>query len=488
MRVDTALAIFNTHRCSEETFRSELEDIFADGYLDIDEAQFLKKLIAPSPGIEVDANVVQQASFVLDQRIASKIAFNAWFDTISKTADTSHTTAGAPAAIYCERAVPRGENGFLISAHVFCDDESISAITIELPDASGRYADGSFTGDEPALLAAAQKKLAYQAIDRLNQRHERDDETIRHMFEATDKIGVEAKSRRKPFDFESPPRMNAFTDLMVPPSFGVLQRLISEGGLKELNVRGFTVLTHDGDPQWIALIRERLESELQYYPEYLLQQLRKGVDVIVVFDPERVYPQMVQGPKRWSLPPPPSLSWTDSSDGWGKIHLLISVKSSKDALLHEFGHVIGHHQEQKECDVTNLNGLETLAMSRRGEYAEDGFPTSYAGSGLNEMFPEALLTFYRGKTLHPFRAATGEELKREQPALYLMLIQLDAILEAGAHTMGETIDPEWAFSRNSLERARSYLQEKGASWDDPTHLEEFRQRTAFIDFSTSSEK
>lgn len=269
-------------------------------------------------------------------------------------------------------------------------------------------------------------------------------------------------------------------------------RLAASQGFRQ--VSGFKINeTIDANSQ------NALKSSLGFLPLYVVRALNDQTGSITFFTPEEVYSNLLQSGKI-NTPTGTGMSFTSYNVETKKSALFMDHTSPalNENMTHEFGHVL--HQampqyflplfsEQTAAGIGRLYSEHMQNLRKTGNPIEEELATTYSANSAYDNFAEAVGIFYH-KTYgsNYFHTATEEELKNEDPKLYLCLVQMDALLKAqyGADgTENNTIPfPYWfAFSETSLARAEAYLESTGIHWNDTAALQLFATETTNVDFS-----
>ncbi len=238
---------------------------------------------------------------------------------------------------------------------------------------------------------------------------------------------------------------------------------------------------------------EVLPETLKMFPDYVQKAFGEINPTIFYFDTAEIYPGLLQNGSITQAPNN-SASFTNSPEKPGapsRVYMNTASENISGDLGHELGHVV-HYVLPAEMNAyfdVNYGTIGRLYAERYNAVAwqpEDSFTTTYQANSVYDYFAEAFEIFYAGFTLsHSSRAGTREELMSEDPKLYLLLTQLDALLKAHyGDVKTETAPPIWAaFTETALTQNEAYLEKFGDAWSAPENLAAFCAETLKLDTS-----
>lgn len=483
-----------------EKLWQQLDAVYEDGYMDNLEEGFLKAVSERGGGvfggIEVRKDAKDLAAKILQKKIYSRKQYERFAnrEKISNNPTLHFLSEGIEARL--ESLTPLENGGFVLYANLLTAEAPLK-IKMDLPDREGDYPGNSClkTGSEDPLSSSLKKAVALAALQ--NAYWEKPNQEILEGLDALTRVGEESGQNGG----------EAFRCRKAETSGGedlisLLSKRIprSKESARKTEIRGieFRGAMNEG-------IREKIEKALARYPDYVIKAIAHFKPVVQLFDPNVVYPPLIDSGLLLE-PPQDNLSWTVTTGWVGQLLnvrlqkggiIFLNTRGIRNGLTHELAHFL---LDQVPLDIrilpresfdgdssSGLRGLYEEAKSRVRHFPEDAFVTPYQAVSEFEYSADGMEVFYRN-VLSDRHTGTREELKKEDPLLYLSFRQMDFLLQRsfGSEPSNNVCNapPFWVpFTETGIHHAKTYLGEKGAEWDNERNLDIFLSGTLDLDIT-----
>lgn len=234
---------------------------------------------------------------------------------------------------------------------------------------------------------------------------------------------------------------------------------------------------------------EDLDDAFQILPDYVQAAIHEQLGPIYAFDSSQLYTELLD--EEVVSEPQAKTFWVQYNEETNKSDMYLETEGkSESSVVHELGHVITdmipsyyRHLAWGSFGIGRLFQEKLKAIKHS---AEEVFTTRYQADSVLEDFAEAFLIFYTDKISSGYvHTGSIEELRREEPRLYLVLESLDTLLEAHyGDLQNDHAAPMWAaFSETNLARIDEFLEEHPDNWSDEENLARFRDNTLSLDIS-----